>query len=160
MVFLTWEDGTATTHIPEMDALLQRDWGPINRKYADGPQPDGDRFMEAYGHRLRCVPMVTAPLTGERLSQRARAMKPSALGLDGWALQDLRALPPDLMDWPAELLCVVERMGRLPGAPTCGYTALVPKEGPPGALNTCPLTVPSIVYCLWAGARPQEAMAW
>ena len=159
VAFLPREDGTATSHIPEMDALLQRVWGPIDRKYADQPEPDVDRFMEAYGHHLRCVPMVSAPLTGERLSQRARPMKPSALGLDGWALQDLRALPPDLMDWLAALLGVVERTGRWPGALTRGYAALVPKEGPPGALHTCILTVSSIVYRLWAGARLQEAMA-
>ena len=165
VVFLPREDGTARSQIPEMDALLQRAWGPIGRKYADRPQPDVNLFMGAYGHHLRCVPKVTAPRTRERLSQRARAMKPSTLGLDGWALQDLRTLPPDLMDWLAALLGFVERTGRWPGALTPGrltrgYTALVPKEGPPGALNTRPLTVLSIFYRLWAGARLQEAMAW
>ena len=153
---LPQEDRTATTHIPEMDALLPRAWGPINRKYADRPQPDVDLFMEAYGHHLRCVPMLTAPLTRERLSRRARAMKPSALG----ALHDLRALPPNLMDWLAALLGFVERTGRWPGALTRAYTAPIPKEGPPGALNTRPLTVLSIVYRLRAGVRLQEAMAW
>ena len=50
------------------------------------------------------------------------------------------------------------RTGRWPGALTHGYTALVPKEGPPGALNTRPLTSLSIVYRLWAGVWLQEAI--
>ena len=41
-----------------------------------------------------------------------------------------------------------------------GYTALIPKEGPPGPLNTRPLTVLSMVYRLWAGVRLADAIAW
>ena len=41
-----------------------------------------------------------------------------------------------------------------------GYTALIPKEGPPGPLNTRPLTVLSMVYRLWAGVRLEEAIRW
>ena len=90
VVFLPREDWTATTHIPEMDTLLQRAWGPINRHYANRPQLDVD----------------------------------------------------------------------LLGTLTRGCTALVPKEGPPGALNTCPQTQLSLVYRLWAWLRLQEGMAW
>ena len=70
------------------------------------------------------------------------------LWLDGWALHDLRALPPDLMDWLAVLLGVVGRTGKWPGALTHAHIALVPKEGPPRALNARPLTVLSILYRL------------
>ena len=39
-----------------------------------------------------------------------------------------------------------------------GCMASVPKEGPSGALNTRPLTVPYVVYRLWAGVCLQEML--
>ena len=39
-----------------------------------------------------------------------------------------------------------------------GYTALIPKEGPPGPLNTRPLTVLSAVYGLCAGLRLERVI--
>ena len=41
-----------------------------------------------------------------------------------------------------------------------GYRALMPKEGPLGALDTRSLTVLSRVYRLWAGLCLQEMMEW
>ena len=41
-----------------------------------------------------------------------------------------------------------------------GYTALIPKEGPPGLLVTQPLTVLSMVSCLWAGVHLVDAICW
>ena len=72
-------------------------------------------------------------------------MKPSALGLDGWSLADLRSLPDRLLGCLADLLQEVERLGKWPTRLAEGYTALIPKEGPPGPLNTRPLTVLSMV---------------
>ena len=54
------------------------------------------------------------------------------------------------MDWLAALLGAVEKTWRWSGALTHGYTTLVPKEGPPGALNT-PLTLLSMVYRRYVG---------
>ena len=54
-------------------------------------------------------------------------------------------------------------MERTEKGPAClaeGYTALVPKEGPPVPLNTRPLTVLSMVYRLWAGVRLVDPIAW
>ena len=70
----------------------------------------------------------------------------------------MRALPHTLMQWLAELLSLVESKGRRPRVLVRGYTALVPKEGPPGSLNTRPLIVLSVVCKLWAGVRLQEMM--
>ena len=39
------------------------------------------------------------------------AMHPSAMGLDGWRLQDLRALPDRVLHWLAQLLTLIEEMG-------------------------------------------------
>ena len=87
-------------------------------------------------------------------------MKPSALGLDGWSLADLRSLPDRLLGWLADLLRMVERLGQWPTHLAEGYTALIPKEGPPGPMDTRPLTVLSMVYRLWAGVRLVDAIAW
>ena len=87
-------------------------------------------------------------------------MKPSALGLDGWSLADLRSLPNRLLGWLAESLRDVERLGRWPARLAEGYIALIPKEGPPWPLNTHPLTALSMVYKLWAGVRLADAIAW
>ena len=87
-------------------------------------------------------------------------MKPSALGLDGWSLADIHSLPNRLLGWLADLVQEVERLGRWTARLAEGYTALIPNEGPPGPLNTRPLTVPSMVYRLWAGVRLADAIAW
>ena len=84
-------------------------------------------------------------------------MKPSALGLDGWSLADLRSLPDVLLGWLADLLWEVERLGRWPTCLAEGYSALLL---PPGPLNTRPLTVLSMVYRLWAGVRLADAITW
>ena len=85
-------------------------------------------------------------------------MKPLAQGLDGWSLADLRSLPDRLLGWLADLLREVERLGKWPARLAEGYTALIPKEGPPGPLNTRPLTALSMVYRLWAGVRLVDAI--
>ena len=41
-----------------------------------------------------------------------------------------------------------------------GYTGLIPKERPPGPMNTRPLTYPSMVYRLWGCVRLADAIAW
>ena len=99
---------------PKMDELLQRASGPINRKYAAQPEPSVDVLMQAYGRHLRCVPMVSMPLTGEQLSRKARAMHPSTLGLDGRSMPNNEPMPPMLMQWLASLLGFVRREGQWP----------------------------------------------
>ena len=143
-----------------MDGLLQDAWRPINCKYATDPEPDPAAFLRRYGHHVWRVPMIAWRLDGPRLRKGLSRMKPLALGLDGWRLADLRSLHDRLLGWLADLLREVERLGRWPGRLAEGYTALIPKEGPPGPLNTRPLTVLSMVYRLWAGVRLADAIAW
>ena len=104
--------------------------------------------------------MIASQLDGPRLHKGLSRMKPSALGLDGWSLADLRSLPDRLLGWLADILREVERLGKWPTRLVERYTALIPKEGPPGPLNTRPLTVLSMVYRLWAGVRLVDAIAW
>ena len=104
--------------------------------------------------------MIASQLDRPRLRKGLSRMKPSALGLDGWSVADLRSLPDRLLGWLADLLREVERIGKWPTRLAEGYTALIPKEGPPGPLNTRPLTVLSMVYWLWVGLRLVDAIAW
>ena len=64
------------------------------------------------------------------------------------------------MGWLADLLREIERLGKWPARLAQGYTPLIPKEGPPGPLNTGPPTSLFMVYRLWAGVRPGDAVAW
>ena len=143
-----------------MDGLLQDAWRPINRKYETDHEPDPAAFLRRYGHHVRRVPMIASRLDGLRLRKGLSRMKPYALGLDGWSLADIRSLPDMLLGWLADLLREVERLGKWPARLAEGYKALIPKEGPPGPMNTRPLTVVSMVYRLWAGVRLADAIVW
>ena len=93
VVFIARPDGSPTAEVQEMDDLIRAAWGPINRKYAEGLEPCPEAFMAQYGHLLHRVPMLAKRLSGPYLKRRLMAMRPSAMGLDGWSLHDQRALP-------------------------------------------------------------------
>ena len=160
VVFIARPDGTPTAYVQEMDELVRAAWGPINRKYAEGPEPCPDAFVAKYGHLLYRVPVLAKQLTGPYLRRRLMAMRPSAMGLDGWSLEDLQALPDRVLNWLAQLLTLIVEVGRWPTLLAQGYTSLIPKPGEEGPLGTRPLTVLSMVYRLWAGTRLWEVMRW
>ena len=89
-------DGKPTANLREMDSWLQDGGRPINRKYADAAEREPTEFFRRYAHHVRCVPMIPRPLTGRWLQRALTWMCPSALGLDGYNLEDLRALPDQL----------------------------------------------------------------
>ena len=76
--FLVRPDGMPTANLREMDSLLQDAWRPINRKYAEAAEPDLAEFLRRYGRHVRCVPMISGPLTGRRLRRALMRMHPSA----------------------------------------------------------------------------------
>ena len=97
VTFLSRPHGTAPAHLVEMDGLPQDAWRPINRKYATDPEPYPAAFLRRCGHHVRRVPMIASRLDGPRLRKELSRMKPSALGLDGWSLAELRSLPDRLL---------------------------------------------------------------
>ena len=97
VTFVSRPDGTATANLAEMDGVLQDAWRPINRKYATDPEPELAAFLRRYSCHVRRVPMIASQLDGPRLRKGLSRMKPSALGLDGWSLADLRSLPDRLL---------------------------------------------------------------
>ena len=104
LVFIARPDGTPTANVREMDELVRAAWGPINRNYAEGPEPCPQAFLAKYGHLLHRVPMLAKQPTGPYLRRHLMPMRPSAMGLDGWILQDLRALPDRVLHELAQLI--------------------------------------------------------
>ena len=154
VTFLSGPHGTTTANLAEMDGLLQDAWRPINCKYATDPEPDLAAFLRRYGTHMRRVPMIASRLYGPRLRKGLFRMKPLALGLDGWSLADLRSLPDRLLGWLTDLLREVERLGKWPARLAEGYTALIPKEGPPepqtpARSHACPWSTGCGRVCAW-----------
>ena len=85
-VFLFPPDGNMTANIRETDGLLREAWGPINRKYAESPQPCPVAFLAKYGCRLRKSPVLASKLTGRFVLKHLGAPSPSSVGLDRWGL--------------------------------------------------------------------------
>ena len=101
-------------------------------------------------------------LTAGRLPLAQRALPHEALSArTGRTESGQPPLPfQRLLGWLADLLREVERLGKWLTRLAEGYTALIPKEGPPGPLNTRPLTRLSMVYRLWAAVRLADGFAW
>ena len=64
VVFIARLDGTPTANVREMDELVRAAWGPINRKYVEGPKPCPEAFLAKYGHLLHRVPILAKRLGG------------------------------------------------------------------------------------------------
>ena len=160
VVLLTRLHGRAMANARERDGLLPEVWGPINRKYAEAPEPCLEAFIAKYGRHMCKVSMLASKLKGELLCKRRRAMSPSSMGLEGWCMHDLWSLPDWALHWRAKLLQLVEDARQLPGVLAKGYTSLIPKPGEEGSLGTRPLTVSSMVYRLWAGDQLWDVPHW
>ena len=148
VTFLSRPDGTGTANLGEMDGLLQDALRLVNRKYADSPEPEPVALLRRCGHHVRRVPMVASQLACRRLWRGLARMHPSALGLDGWSLADLRSLPDQLLTWLADLLREVERVGRWPARLAEGYAALIPRMG-----RWAPSTPAPSPSCPWCTGR-------
>ena len=74
-----------------------------------------DQFLDFVGHLLPQEPYLDLPrITGRDLQEVARAKKSTAGGLDGWAWNDIKALPLPWFSGLAILLGLVESTGIWP----------------------------------------------
>ena len=74
-----------------------------------------DQFLGFVGHFLSQEPFLDLPrITGRDLQEVARAKKSTAGGLDGWAWNEIKALPLSLFSGLAILLELVETTGVWP----------------------------------------------
>ena len=85
IVYIARPDGSPMANIWEMDELVRRAWGPINRKFADDLEPGVEAIVAKYPHHLYRVPRLADPPMANWLRKHLWAMSPSAMGLDGWS---------------------------------------------------------------------------
>ena len=79
------------------------------------PAVTPDQFLDFVGHLLPQEPQLDLPrITGRDLQEVARAKKSTAGGLDGWAWNELKALPLPWFSGLAILLGPVETNGVWP----------------------------------------------
>ena len=91
----------------------------------------------------------------------ARAKKSTAGGLDGWAWNEIKALPLPWLSGLAILLELIETTGVWPQGLLDAYIAMIPKvDGDSTPLGQRPLSVLPVVYRLFASLRLGHLREW
>ena len=121
-----------------------------------------EQFLGFIGHLLPQENYLDLPrITGRDLQEVARAKKSTAGGLDGWAWNELQALPLPWFSGLAILLELVESTGNWSQGLLDAYIAMIPKaEGDSTPLGQRPLSVLPVVYRLWASLRLGHLREW
>ena len=111
-----------------------------------------EQFLGFIGHLLPQENYLDLPrITGRDLQEVARAKKSTAGGLDGWAWNEIKALP---LPWFSGLAILLELVGNWPQGLLDAYIAMIPKaDGDSTPLGQRPLSVLLVVYRLWASLR-------
>ncbi|KAJ9464195.1 hypothetical protein DIPPA_16577 [Diplonema papillatum] len=149
-------DGRLTANVEEMDEVLQEAWDPILRMYGEGrPEPEYEAFRRAFEGFIPRRQMDLRDVTGSELRDvlNKRKKKTTACGVDGWRLDELKALPDELLDGFATLFNLVEERGEWPKGMLTSLVSLIPKTDDTSPTNLRPITVTSCV-CL------QDVMEW
>ena len=102
-----------------------------------------------------------APITTSVWHSALRRFKPrAARGPDGWALQDLRSMPPSRVEQLLTFLALVESQhGTWPQQLVTGFVCLLNKHN--GRTDTeayRPICLYSIVYRTWSGIRARQLL--
>ncbi|KAJ9438362.1 Retrovirus-related Pol polyprotein from type-2 retrotransposable element R2DM [Diplonema papillatum] len=156
-------DGRLTANVEEMDEVLQEAWDPILRMYGEGrPEPEYEVFRRAFEGFIPRRQMDLRDVTGRELRDvlNKRKKRTTACGVDGWRLDELKALPDELLDGFATLFNLVEERGEWPKGMLTSLVSLIPKTDDTSPTNLRPITVTSCVYRLWACRRLQDVMEW
>ena len=83
-----------------------------------------DPFLDFVGHLLPQEPFLDLAITGRDLQEVARAKKSTAGGLDGWAWNEIKALPLPWFSGLAILLNLGETSGVWPQGLLDAYIAM------------------------------------
>ena len=95
------------------------------------------------------------------MQEVARAKKSTAGGLDGWAWNEIKAMPLPWFSGVAILLELVELSGVWPQGLLDACVAMIPKaDGDSTRLGQRPLSVLPVVYRLWASLRLGHLREW
>ena len=121
-----------------------------------------DQFLDFVGHLLRQEPYLELPrITGRDLQEVARAEKSTAGRLDGWAWNEIKALPLPWFSGLAIILELVETTGVWPQGLLDAYIAMILKvDGDSTPLGQRSLSVLPVVYRLWASLRLGHLREW
>ena len=99
--------------------------------------------------------------TGRHLQEVARAKKSTVGGLDGWAWNEIKALPLPWFSGLAVILKLVETTGIWPQGLLDAFFALIPEaDGDSTPLGQRLLSVLFVVYRLWASLRLGHLREW
>ena len=144
-----------------IDAEFRKAWMPYFCR-SGHPEVSSDRFLDFIGHFLPQQNFLDLPrITGRDLQDVARAKKATAGGLDGWAWNEIKALPLPWFSGLAILLELVESTGTWPQGLLDAYIAMIPKaDGDSTPLGQRPLSVLPVVYRLWASLRLGHLREW
>ena len=85
VLFLVRHHGSYTANVQEMDGPLGDTSRPISDECAEVLDQCPEACMAKYGHALHQVLMRAKPLTRDFLQCPLTAMRPSAIGCDGWS---------------------------------------------------------------------------
>ena len=126
------------------------------------PDVTAGQFLDFIGQYLPQENYLDLPrITGRDLQEVARAKKATAGGLDGWAWNEIKALPLPWFSGLAILLEHVESTGTWPQGLLDAYIAMIPKaDGDSTPLGQRPLSVLPVVYRVWASLRLGHLREW
>ena len=144
-----------------IDAEFRKAWLPYFCR-SGHPEVSAEQFLGFIGHFLPQENFLDLPrITGRDLQEVARAKKATAGGLDGWAWNEIKALPLPWFSGLAILLELVESTGTWPQGLLDAYIAMIPKaDGDSTPLGQRPLSVLPVVYRLWASLRLGHLREW
>ena len=143
------------------DAEFRNAWMPFFCG-SGHPVVTPDQFLGFIGHLLPQEPYLDLPgITGRDLQEVARVKKSTAGGLDGWAWNEIKALPLPWFSGLAILLELVESTGIWLQGLLDAHIAMIPKaDGDSTPQGQRPLSVLPVVYRLWASLRLGHLREW
>ena len=156
-------DGTFTGDRAEIDGLLCGAWLPIFRLYGDASPPRFSEFQARFGNYF---PQFCDFAWGENTVESMRetlkkAKTETAIGVCGWRVAELKALPDVILSMLCEVFGLIERVGSWPAALRVGIISMVPKsDGGLSPKDLRPISVMSTVYRLWAAMKCREVLLW
>ena len=112
---------------PHLIDAFRNSWMPFFCR-SGHPLVTPDQFLDFVGHLLPQEPHRDLPrITGQDLQEVARAEKSTAGSLDGWAWNEIKALPLLWFSGLAILLELVETSGVWPQGLLDAFFAMIPK---------------------------------
>ena len=132
-----------------IDAEFRKAWMPYFCR-SGHPVVSPEQFLDFIGHVLPQETYLDLPrITGRDLQEVTRAKKATAGGLDGWAWNEIKALPLPWFSGLAILLELVESTGIWPQGLLDAYIAMIPKaDGDSTPLGQRPQRAPCCVQAV------------